>query len=126
MTISDISKKYSLSADTLRYYEKIGIISKVERDVSGRRSYSQKDCNRIEFAICARAAGIAIEPLREYVKMVEAGDSTLRERKVFLIEQRERLEAQIREIEQSLDFLNMKIQHVSEKLESYTTSETAE
>lgn len=61
MTIAEVSKKYDLTPDTLRYYEKIGLISNVPRTKSGIRNYDDKTCNQIEFIKCMRNAGVEIE-----------------------------------------------------------------
>lgn len=73
MTISEVSKKYNLTQDTLRYYEKIGMLSNVPRNKSGIRNYDEKSCGRIEFIKCMRDAGVEIEALLEYMKLLEKG-----------------------------------------------------
>lgn len=67
-TIAEISKKYDLSADTLRYYERIGLIPPVPRNKSGIRDYDETSCGWIELMKCLRKAGVQIEALIEYVK----------------------------------------------------------
>ncbi len=91
MTISEVSKKFELSADTLRYYERIGLIPAVPRNQSGLRDYDEESCNWVEFIKCMRSAGLPIEVLIEYVSLFREGDNTLEARKDLLIEQRELL-----------------------------------
>ena len=91
MTISEVSKKYNLTQDTLRYYEKIGILSNVPRNKSGIRNYDENSCRRIEFVKCMRDAGVEIEALLEYMQLFEKGKSTAKRRKEILEEQREKL-----------------------------------
>ena len=109
MTIAEVSRKYEISADTLRYYERIGLIPPVPRNKSGIRNYDEASCQWIELMICMRKAGVQIEALVEYVELFQQGDATIDARKEILIEQRERLTAKMNEMQASLDLLNQKI-----------------
>lgn len=109
MTIAEVSKKYELSADTLRYYERIGLIPNVNRTSGGIRDYSEEDCRWVEFIKCMRGAGLPIEVLIEYVSLFKQGDNTVTARKELLIEQRNQLIAKIDEMKKTLDRLNYKI-----------------
>lgn len=84
MTISEVSEKYGLTPDTLRYYERIGLIPPVPRTRSGLRDYDESSCNWIEFIKCMRGAGLQIEALIEYVALYQQGDSTIEARKICL------------------------------------------
>lgn len=84
MTISEVSEKYGLTPDTLRYYERIGLIPPVPRTRSGLRYYDESSCNWIEFIKCMRGAGLQIEALIEYVALYQQGDSTIEARKICL------------------------------------------
>ena len=77
MTIAEVSKKYDISADTLRYYERIGLIPPVNRSRSGIRDYTEEDCRWVEFAKCMRGAGLQVEALIEYVALFQQGDETV-------------------------------------------------
>lgn len=110
MTITEVSKKYGLSADTLRYYERIGLIPKVNRNKSGVRDYTQEDCNWVEFIKCMRGAGLPIEVLIDYVSMFQQGDSTIDTRKELLIDQRKALAEKIEEMKKTLARLDYKIE----------------
>ena len=109
MKIAEVSQKYNISADTLRYYERIGLIVHVPRNKSGIRDYSQENLNRIEFIKCMRSAGLSIESLQVYFKLYSEGDSTIQERCDLLLEERKKLEKRMQEIQTSLDILNRKI-----------------
>ena len=109
MTIAEVSRKYEISADTLRYYERIGLIPPVPRNKSGIRNYDEASCQWIELMICMSKAGVQIEALVEYVELFQQGDATIDARKEILIEQRERLTAKMNEMQASLDRLNQKI-----------------
>lgn len=107
--IAEISKKYDLSADTLRYYERIGLIPPVPRNKSGIRDYDETSCGWIELMKCLRKAGVQIEALIEYVKLFQEGEHTAKARKDILIEQRNLLIDRIEDMQQSLERLNYKI-----------------
>jgi MerR family transcriptional regulator, aldehyde-responsive regulator len=108
LSILEASKAYDLSEDTLRYYEKIGL-AKSHRKESGIRYYDEEDQARLEFIKCMRSAGVSVEALIRYMKMIEQGDSTIPERKALLAEQREELIAKKALIEASIERLNYKI-----------------
>lgn len=109
MTISEVSKMYDLTADTLRYYERIGIIPPVPRNSSGIRDYDEDSCRWIELMKCMRKAGVQIEALIEYVSLFQQGDATADTRKEILVEQRNHLIDRINDMQESLELLNNKI-----------------
>jgi len=109
MKIAEVSERYEISSDTLRYYERIGLIPPVNRNASGIRDYGEIDIRRVEFIKCMRSAGLPIEALIEYVALVQQGDSTIEARKEILIEQREQLLARMAEMQKTLDIMNRKI-----------------
>ena len=116
MTIAEVSRKYEISADTLRYYECIGLIPPVPRTKSGLRDYDEESCGWVELMKCMRAAGVQIEALIEYVALFQQGDDTIDARKALLIEQREQLLARMEDMQKSLDRLNMKIERYEQGL----------
>ena len=116
MTIAEVSKQYGISADTLRYYERIGLIPPVPRTKSGIRDYDEVSCGWIELMKCMRAAGVQIEALIEYVALFQQGDSTVDARKAILIEQRDQLVERMADMQRSLDRLNYKIDRYEQGL----------
>jgi len=110
MKIAEVSERYDISQDTLRYYERIGLIPPVNRDKSGIRDYREIDVKRVEFIKCMRSAGLPIEVLIEYVGLVQQGDQTIEARREILIEQRELLVARMKEMQKTLDILDHKIE----------------
>ena len=111
MTIAETSKKYNMTADTLRYYERIGLIPPVPRTKGGIRNYDENSCRWIELMKCLRSAGVQIEALIEYAALSRQGEGTEERRKEILIEQREQLLARMREMQNSLNRLNYKIEN---------------
>ena len=110
MKIAEVSEHYGISTDTLRYYERIGLIPPVNRTGSGIRDYNDLDVRRVEFIKCMRSAGLPLEVLIEYMDLVQRGDQTIETRKEILKEQRALLAARIQEMQKTLDLLNHKIQ----------------
>ena len=80
MTIKEVSQKYNISQDTLRYYERVGMIPKVTRTASGIRDYQESDLSWVELVICMRSARLPVEALIEYVELYQQGDITPSER----------------------------------------------
>ena len=130
MTIGEVSKKYDISLDTLRYYEKAGLIPEVPRNKSGLRDYTEETCRWVLLAKCMRAAGMPIEALAEYVKLFKMGDETLLQRKELLLKNRAELEAKKADLQAAIDRLDQKLANYDRKIETYlkggTTAPNAE
>ena len=109
MKIAEVCERFGISADTLRYYERIGLIPPVTRNGSGVREYSDLDLRRVKFIKCMRGAGLPIETLIEYVGLAQQGEETIEARKDILIEQREQLQAKMEEMQKTLELLEYKI-----------------
>lgn len=114
MTITEVSKLFELTQDTLRYYERIGLIPSIDRNKSGVRDYSAEDCNWIGFIKCMRSAGLPIEVLIEYVALFQQGDATIPARKRLLLDQRRQLLERMEDMQRSLERLNHKIDSYEE------------
>jgi DNA-binding transcriptional MerR regulator len=110
MKISEVTKKCDISADTLRYYERVGLLPPVNRSDSGIREYCELDVQRVEFIKCMRRAGLTIEVLLKYFNLVQQGVQTMEARKQILVEQRDQLMIRMAEMQQTLDLLNYKIE----------------
>ena len=105
MTIKQVCQRYGLTQDTLRYYEKIGVIPPVHRSASGIRDYDEHDLGWVENAVCLRNAGVPVESIAESVKLYQAGDETFAARRDLLshvladlTEQRSQLDAAIQKL----------------------------
>ena len=109
MKISEVSKKYDISPDTLRYYEKEGLLPNVKKNSSGIREYSEMDCNWVEFIKCMRGAGLSIEVLARYIELFNMGDKTREKRKNILIQERAKLIEKRDTIQKNIDRLDFKI-----------------
>ncbi len=111
MKIKEISEKHNITPDTLRYYERVGLIPPVKRDKNGNRIYKEDDVRWIEFIKCMRSSGITIQGLIEYVNLFMQGDETIQARKELLEEQRKQLILKKQEIEDALNKLDKKIEN---------------
>jgi DNA-binding transcriptional MerR regulator len=109
MKIAEVGERYGISLDTLRYYERIGLIPPVHRNEGGIRDYNDLDLRRVEFIKCMRSAGLPIEVLIEYMGLAQQGDGTIEARKEILKEQRELLAARMNELQKTLDILDRKL-----------------
>jgi DNA-binding transcriptional MerR regulator len=112
MTIAEVAEQSGLSTDTLRYYERVGLIPSVRRGKGGIRDYSDKDIEWVGFIKCMRIANIPIEVLKEYVNLFKkkgGGEDTQESRKTLLKEQRDRLAEQIAELQKIREKLDFKI-----------------
>ena len=118
MTIKEVSEKYEISQDTLRYYERVGMIPPVTRTAGGIRSYSEEDLRWVELAKCMRSAGLPVEAMIEYVRLFQQGDATISARLQLLTDQREVLLEQRRQIDETLNRLNYKISRYEEAVQT--------
>ena len=116
MTIAEVAKQYGLTADTLRYYERIGLLPNVRRSPGGIRDYSEEDCRWVGYIKCMRSAGISVETLIEYVKLFHQGAETIPARKKLLLEQREQIVARINELNDVLAKLDWKLDGYEERM----------
>ena len=118
MTIKEVSEKFKISQDTLRYYERIGLIPPVSRTASGIRNYQESDLGWVEHAVFMRSAGVPIEALIEYVKLFQIGDSTFEARRQLLKEQYDILEEQKQQIEATMERLKDKVSRYEEAVKT--------
>ena len=109
MTIRQVCSRYGLTPDTLRYYEKVGVIPEVRRTASGIRDYDDVAIGWVENAVCMRGAGVPVESIIEYVRLYQAGDATLRARRDLLRDVHTKLLAQKQQMEAEIDRLSFKI-----------------
>lgn len=116
MTIAEVSRLYDISADTLRYYERVGLLPSIGRTSGGIRNYTEDDCNWVEYIKCMRSAGVSVETLVEYVALFHQGAATIPARKNLLLEQREQIMARINELNTVLAKLDWKLDGYEERM----------
>lgn len=118
MTIKEVCKKYGISADTLRYYERVGVIPEVNRTKGGIRDYSEEDIKWVENAICMRNAGVPVEMLIDYVRLFREGDGTFQARRDLLAEARQEIQEQMDKLQETARLLDYKISRYEEALKT--------
>lgn len=109
MTIREVCDRFGISPDTLRYYERVGVIPEVHRTAGGIRDYTDEDIGWVETTACFRSAGMPIELLAEYVRLFREGDSTIPARFELLKKAREHILAERKKYDDALDKMNYKI-----------------
>ena len=116
MTIKEVSEKYHISQDTLRYYERMQMIPRVHRTSGGIREYQAEDLRWVKLALCMRSAGLPVEVMIEYLRLFQEGDATIPARLELLNEQMDALRAQKAQLEATMERLSYKIEHYEEAL----------
>lgn len=111
MNIKKVSEITDVSADTIRYYERIGLLPRITRTNSGVRDFTEREIGILEFVRCFRKAGMSVEALIEYISLLEEGEGTERERLRLLTEQRDEMDDRIYELNQARKRLNYKIEN---------------
>ena len=122
-SIQDVSEKTGLTAHTLRYYEKEGLISGVERSQGGFRQYSDEDLERLGLICCLKNTGMSIQEIARFVQLTHEGDHTLEERVELLRAHREQVLARMAEMQKHLEKVTWKLNFFTEKLKAYEASE---
>lgn len=115
MKINEVSKKFDLSIDTLRFYEKIGLLEPIER-VSGIRYYQQKDIERINVIKCMKKTGMSLEAIKEYFDLLSLGNTSLLERLDLLKKNKEKALKELEVLKQSIEFLEHKIEYTENEI----------
>ncbi|WP_019316296.1 stress response transcriptional regulator NmlR [Streptococcus mutans] len=111
MNIKKVSEITDVSADTIRYYDRIGLLPRITRTNSGVRDFTEREIGILEFVRCFRKAGMSVEALIEYISLLEEGEGTERERLRLLTEQRDEMDDRIYELNQARERLNYKIEN---------------
>ena len=106
--IGDISKMYGISQDTLRYYDKAGLLPFVKKNQAGRRIFTEDDLGYIEVIDCLKRSGIPVKEIAKFMDWCVEGDKTLPQRYAFMVEQEAALERKIQDLQAQLDFLRWK------------------
>ncbi|MBV2364391.1 MerR family transcriptional regulator [Streptomonospora nanhaiensis] len=109
LTISAAAERVGLSADTLRYYERIGLLDPVPRTAAGQRLYGAAEMARLEMVMRLRGTGMPIQDMVEYARLVREGDAAVARRRAMLAGQRARLLGRMEELEATLRYLDRKI-----------------
>ncbi|PNG12719.1 MULTISPECIES: MerR family transcriptional regulator [Pseudomonadaceae] len=110
LSIQQFAARTGLSADTLRYYEKIGLLRHVARDASGFRVYGPRDLEWVAFVLRLKDTGMPLEDITRYADLREQGETTLAARQALLEAHAARLQARLQRDQEHLDALQAKIE----------------
>jgi len=108
-TIQEAALEMDVSAHTLRYYEKIGLLPSIQRGENGRRNYTEEDLGWVYWLKLLRESGMSIRAMKRYVEVTRAGDHTIDERCAILEEHRNHLRVQIEKLQGYLEKLEQKV-----------------
>jgi DNA-binding transcriptional MerR regulator len=108
-SIAKAAAETGLSIDTLRYYERIGLVEPPARDSGGRRTYSDEDLSWLHFLTRLRTTGMPIRMMREYAQLRHRGDGTAARRRQILVDHRAEVRERINELQSCLGMLDYKI-----------------
>ena len=121
-TITQVAEKMNLTAYTLRYYEKEGLLPFVKRTESGIRRFTDSDLDWLSLICCLKGTGMSVKHIKEYIDLSMQGDETLQQRLQIFIKQRENVLMQIEELQKHLAKVNCKIKCYSEACDACTAS----
>jgi DNA-binding transcriptional MerR regulator len=119
-SIGEVSKLTGLSVPTLRYYDKEGLIPNINRNENGLRDFTEQDLGTIHIVTCIKGAGASIREIKEYMDLCQLGDSTLELRKQFFIDKKSDIEEQMRELNEIMKTVEMKIKYYEDAIEAGT------
>ena len=110
MNIKKVSEQLEITPDTIRYYERIGLVPPINRNKNGVRDFTDLDIQRLDFIKCMRHAGLSIESLHEYMHLYSLNDDrTIPARKRILEEETEKLDERIASLQETRAYLQHKI-----------------
>jgi DNA-binding transcriptional MerR regulator len=107
-TMMQVCRELNMTYQTLKYYCNEGLIPNVKRDVNNRRVFDEKDVKWIKDLTCLKKCGMSILEMKEYLKLCLQGESTIMQRKEMLTKKREALLGSIKELEDSVDYIDWK------------------
>jgi DNA-binding transcriptional MerR regulator len=124
-TIQEVCEKTGLSAHTLRYYEKEGLLTDIQRSQGGFRQYSDENLERLGLICCLKNTGMPLHEIARFLQLSRQGDSTLEERVQLLKSHRAKIIERMDEMQQYLNKITWKVNFFSEKLQVYRAEEKA-
>ena len=123
-SIRDMSNKTGLSTHTLWYYEKEGLLPRIQRSPGGIRQYTDADLEVVGLICCLKNTGMSLQEITRFVELAHQGDQTLKERVALLRTHREAVIARMHEMQKHLDKVTWKLNFYSEKLHAYESGGT--
>lgn len=121
-SIQEVSSRTGLTTHTLRYYEKEGLLTGVERSPGGFRQYTDEDLEALGLICCLKNTGMSLQEIARFVNLTHQGDQTLEERVEMLRRHRENVVERMAEMQRYLDKVTWKVNFFAEKLREYEES----
>jgi DNA-binding transcriptional MerR regulator len=116
-TIAEAAREAGVSAHTIRYYERAGLLAPIERNGSGHRRFTPEDVQWIVVVTKLRATGMPIRRVREYAELVRDGDGNERERLALLEAHRQDVLRRLNDVQRNLELVDYKIRLYRERLD---------
>lgn len=116
MNIKEASKLTNVSSDTIRYYEKMGLLPRIDRTSSGIRNIDKRIIRRINFVKQMRSAGMSIEKLLKYMNLVDSAEENISEQKNLLNEQLKIMEEKRNDFDSAIKHLRWKLEHYEDHM----------
>ncbi|MNI14683.1 HTH-type transcriptional regulator AdhR [compost metagenome] len=120
-SISQAAELTGLTEDTIRYYERIGLLPYADRKPNGHRQYSRDQILGIRFLMRLKATGMTLEEMRHYLELTHQGDSTLSERYTLLEAHNDQIAREIAKLQETQDVIRYKLRHFRELAENPNT-----
>ncbi|QNK68418.1 MerR family transcriptional regulator [Variovorax sp. PAMC26660] len=111
LTIAQVAQRTGLTAHTLRYYERIGLIAAVSRAPGGQRRYASADMDWLAFLLRLRETGMPIQGMQAFAGLRSQGDASVSERREMLEQHLAEVQARVQALQQSMQALSLKIEH---------------
>jgi DNA-binding transcriptional MerR regulator len=119
-SISEVAKELNLTVYTLRYYDKEGLLPFVERTPSGTRLFKESDLEALKVIQCLKSTGMPIKEIKEFIEWCSEGDSTLKQRYDLFLERKASVEAQLEELNKTMELINHKCNYYMTALDAGT------
>lgn len=110
-TIREVAERFDLTAYTLRYYEKEGLLPFVKRDQRGNRVFEENDVEWITLICCLRDTGMSVTEIRRYVDLCMEGEDKIEARRQIILEHKQAVEKKIAQMKKYLTKINKKLQY---------------
>lgn len=119
-SISEVAKELDLTVYTLRYYDKEGLMPFVERTPSGTRLFKESDIEALKVIQCLKSTGMPIKEIKDFISWCTDGDSTLQQRYDMFLERKAAVEAQLEELNKTMELINHKCKYYKVALDAGT------
>ena len=110
-SIGEVAEIMGVTTYTLRYYEKEGLLPNIRKNSAGLRRFTQQDLTWLEIVDCLKSTGLPLKAIKRYLELSKDGDATVKERMEIFLVQKQRLEQQIKALQENMEKINFKIKY---------------